>query len=101
MIEATAISGARKIQMIEQEMETMGREIQKSSPALYSKELLEILFRLPYAKRSFLVDAGLGNPKTAGNYLNKLEAAGFLKSERIGKEKLYLNYRLMEILKLA
>lgn len=101
MIEATAISGARKIQMIEQEMETMGREIQKSSPALYYKELLEILFRLPYSKRPFLVDAGLGNSKTAGTYLNKLEAAGFLKSERIGKEKLYLNYRLMEILKLA
>ena len=101
MIEATAIGGARKIQMIEQEMEKMGGEVQKSLSALYSKELLEILFRLPYVKRAFLVGAGLGNSKTAGNYLNKLEAGGFLKSEMIGKEKLYLNYRLMRILQLA
>jgi Fic family protein len=100
MIEETANSGAKKIQMIEQEMEKMGGEIQKSLSTVYSKELMEILFRLPYSKRTFLVEAGLGNSKTAGNYLNKLETEGFLKSEMIGKEKLYLNGRLMQILKL-
>jgi predicted transcriptional regulator len=57
------------------------------------------LFRLPYTKRNFLEDAGLGNLKTVGNYLKELEEAGFLKSEQVGKEKLYLNYKLMEVLK--
>ena len=54
--------------------------------------MLEILFRLPYTKRNFLEDAGLGNLKTVGNYLKELEEAGFLKSEQVGKEKLYLNF---------
>jgi hypothetical protein len=59
---------------------------------------MEVLFRLPYTKRQFLESAGLGNLKTVGNYLKELEKAGFLKSEQVGKEKLYLNFRLMEIL---
>jgi cell filamentation protein, protein adenylyltransferase len=45
-----------------------------------------------------LVDEGFGTPKTVGNYLMALESEGFLKSAKVGKEKLYLNYRLMEIL---
>ncbi|MGB1451814.1 MAG: Fic family protein, partial [Marinirhabdus sp.] len=33
-----------------------------------------------------------------GKYLNELENAGFLSSEKVGREKLYLNFRLMELL---
>jgi len=73
-------------------------DITKGS-GVYSKDLIEILFRLPYTKRKFLIEAKLGNPKTAGNYLMSLENNGFLKSIRVGKEKLYLNHKLMEILK--
>jgi hypothetical protein len=85
MIEVTSKRGTRWVQLIEQEMEKMGGEIQRSLSAVYSKELMEILYRLPYSKRVFLVKAGLGNSKTAGNYLIKLETGGFLKSEMIGK----------------
>ena len=46
----------------------------------------------------YLIDAGLGTSKTVGNYLISLEEFGFLKSYRVGKEKLYLNYELMRIL---
>ncbi len=99
MIEQTAKNGRKQIADIENVMIKMGKEIQKKLPKIYSKELLEILFRLPYTKRNFLEDAGLGNLKTVGNYLMELEQAGFLKSEQVGKEKLYLNYKLMEVLK--
>ncbi len=43
-------------------------------------------------------DAGLGSPKTVGNYLRDLEENNYLKSIKIGKEKLYLNHQLMSIL---
>jgi hypothetical protein len=45
-----------------------------------------------------LIDENIGNPKTVGNYLIALEENGFLKSVKVGKEKLYLNERLLEIL---
>lgn len=98
MLEQTARKDRNRITQIEKLMGQMGSEIQKQLPRAYSKDLMEVLFRLPYTKRQFLESAGLGNLKTVGNYLKELEKAGFLKSEQVGKEKLYLNYRLMEIL---
>ena len=99
MIEQTALKGRKQIAEIETLMNKMGAEIQKKLPKVYSKDLLEILFRLPYTKRTFLESAGLGNLKTVGNYLKELEDEKFLKSVQVGKEKLYLNSRLMEVLK--
>lgn len=99
MVEQTAKKGREQIAEIENVMNKMGAAIQKKLPKIYSKDLLEVLFRLPYTKRNFLENAGLGNLKTVGNYLKELENAGFLKSEQVGKEKLYLNYKLMDVLK--
>jgi len=98
MIEKTARFGREQISSIETLMAEMGSEIQNKLPKVYSKDLLELMFRLPYTKRNQLVKAGLGNLKTVGNYLRELEEAGFLRSEKIGKEKLYMNYRLLDLL---
>ncbi len=100
MVECTALKGREQIARIEKLIAEMATEIQtRVSPKIYSKDLMEVLFKLPYTKRSFLIAAGIGNLKTVGLYLNELEKAGFLKSEYVGKEKLYLNTELMKILK--
>lgn len=99
MIEQTSKKSRLTIERIAYLMKTTGLEIQEQLPKVYSKDLLEILFRLPYMKRTFIVNAGLGNVKTAGSYLKLLEEKGFLTSVIVGKEKLYLNIRLMELLK--
>ena len=98
MIKFTANKGLKRLKSITSLMEEMADEIKLMLPKVYSKDLIEILFRLPYTKRQFLIDAKLGTPKTVGNYLRTLEEAGFLTSEKVGKEKLYLNYRLMATL---
>ncbi|WP_242917428.1 Fic family protein [Pontibacter liquoris] len=98
MIEKTATSGLKKLGEIMAVMEATSEEIREKLPKVYSKELIEILFRLPYTKRQFLIDANMGTPKTVGNYLIALEQEGFLKATKVGKEKLYLNQRLMEVL---
>ncbi|MFT6960442.1 MAG: Fic family protein [Flammeovirgaceae bacterium] len=98
MVEFTANRGLTRLERIIDAMQNMSQEIKNTLPKIYTKELIEILFRLPYTKRKNLIDAGLGTPKTVGNYLIILEKNGFLKSTKIGKEKLYLNHRLMHIL---
>lgn len=98
MIEQTAQKGLAQLEEVSALMEEVGGEIKVKLPKLYSKELIEVLFRLPYTKRNYLIEAELGTLKTVGNYLMELEEAGFLSSTRVGKEKLYLNHRLMEIL---
>lgn len=99
MIEKTATHDRLRITEIENLMKDFSTEIQAKLPKIYSKDLVEVLFRLPYTKRKYLEEAGMGNLKTVGNYLHELEDNNFLKSEKVGKEKLYLNYRLLSILK--
>ena len=98
MIEETANKGLKRLNKITLAMEETATEIKKMLPKVYSKDLIEILFRLPYTKRQHLIEENIGNLKTVGNYLKALEENGFLKSEKVGKEKLYLNQKLLEIL---
>ena len=98
MIEETSTKGLERLNKITQVMDKTAEEIKNKLPKVYSKDLMEILFRLPYTKRQHLIDENIGNPKTVGNYLIALEENGFLKSVKVGKEKLYLNQRLLNIL---
>ena len=98
MVETTAIRGLERLESIVQLMDTTGQEIKEKLPKVYSKDLVEVIFKLPYTKRKNLINADLGTPKTVGNYLIALEKEGFLKSIRVGKEKLYRNLHLMNIL---
>jgi Fic family protein len=98
MIEVMAQKGLNRLKEVTELMQKVSDEIKMELPKIYSKDLIEIIFKLPYTKRQFLIEEGLGTPKTVGNYLKTLENKGFLKSVKVGKEKLYLNYRLMKIL---
>ncbi len=98
MVEETSIKGLERLNKITTTMVKTANEIKTKLPKIYSKDLIEILFRLPYTKRQHLIDENIGNPKTVGNYLQALEENGFLKSVKVGKEKLYLNQRLLKIL---
>ncbi|RZJ49116.1 MAG: Fic family protein [Flavobacterium sp.] len=98
MIEQTSVNGLEQLKKITSVMEITATEIKKRLPKIYSKDLVEILFRLPYTKRQHLIEENIGNLKTVGNYLIALEENGFLKSVKVGKEKLYLNQQLLAIL---
>jgi len=98
MIEETSVRGLERLNKITATMDKTAEEIRKKLPKVYSKDLIEILFRLPYTKRQHLINENIGNPKTVGNYLIALEENGFLKSVKVGKEKLYLNQQLLKIL---
>lgn len=73
MVEKTAIKGLDRLESIIQLMEITGQDIKEKLPKVYSKDLVEVLFKLPYTKRQNLIDINLGTPKTVGNYLIALE----------------------------
>jgi Fic family protein len=98
MVEKTANHGLKRLDQVTRLVEETTESIRVTLPKVYSKDLVEVIFRLPYTKRQSLMDAGLGTAKTVGNYLNALEGKGFLTSKKVGKEKLYLNTFLMKIL---
>jgi len=80
--------------LMQQTMERVNKEL----PKIYSKELVELLFRQPYTKGQFIVDAGIAKRQTAAEYLKALEAIGVLRAQRVSKETLYLNVGLYELL---
>ncbi len=73
--------------------------VRSEVPKVYSKELVELLFYQPYCKIAFLVQAGIAKRQTAAFYLRSLEDAGILTSEIIGRERIFLNLSLLELLK--
>jgi Fic family protein len=77
---------------------TMEKAKEKLPNRVYSKELIETLFRQPYTKGQFLVDVGIAKRQTAAEYLKELERVGILKPHKIGKGTLYLNVDMYELL---
>jgi len=98
-IETTADFSRRRILGIRDLMEeTLAFARQKLPSRVYSKELIEILFRQPYTKGQFLVEAGIAERQTAAQYLSQLEKIGILRRHKVGRENLYLNIKLYELL---
>jgi len=98
-IEQTALYTRDRVIQIRDLMAETAEFAKESLPErVYSKELLELLFNQPYTKGQFLVDAGIAKRKTAAEYLKELEKTGVLKQYKIGKENLYLNVGLYDLL---
>lgn len=98
-IEQTALSTIEQINKINHLFSETQKLIQEKLPRIYSKDLIEQLFIHPYSKIEFLVENLNLNRKTAGNYLKSLEDLGVLASENKGKEVIYINLKLYELLK--
>jgi len=98
-IEETALDTLRIVKNINNEVEKMSSEIKETLPKIFSKELVELLFYEFYTKISYIENGLSVTRKTAAGYLNALEKEGFLISEKIGKERIYQNKRLFNIIK--
>jgi len=98
-LEETARTSLNVLKEINVLIEKTAVEMQQKAPKIYSRELLDLLFIEFYTKISYIQE-GLGvTRKTASNYLSTLEQAGFLSSEKLGREKIYKNIRLFELIK--
>jgi len=98
-IEETAKETLRLVKRINTEVETMSAEIKEKLPKIYSKELIVLLFYEFYTKTVYIENGLLVTRKTAVNYLSSLEKEGFLTSEKIGRERIYQNKRLYDLVK--
>lgn len=98
-IQATAVETRQKVVAIRKLMDqTLEKSKVRLPSKVYSKELIEALFRQPYTKVQHLVKAGIAERKTAAAYLRELEKAGILRSHKSGREVLFLNVKLFQLL---
>ena len=97
-IEITSKETITLIEKIQNEMKNYKEEFRSKLPKIYSKELLESLFYEVYTKIAYIEKACGVTRLTATSYLNQLEEIGLLESEKIGREKIYKNLRLIKLL---
>ncbi len=98
-IEETASEMTTQIKSIKSLLDETVVHVKTKAPKIYSKELVETLFEQPYCKVAFIVKNNIAERKAAMRYLKELEYIGILKSMKRGKQQLFLNYRLYELLK--
>lgn len=97
-IEEMSINTINIINKISNEMVNMKKELRENT-SFYSKELLEALFFEFYTKISYIQKELNVSDKTAQKYLDILVDLGYLTTEKIGRERIYRNERLFNIIK--
>jgi len=96
-VEETAVWTTQKIHQIKNEMDACVLLVKDQLPKIYTRELVEILFTQPYCRISNLVEEGIAQRQTASEYLKELSKIGLLDEHVLGREKVFINKRLMEI----
>lgn len=87
-----------KIRAIRDLMEVTADHVRNAAPAIYSRELIDIIFVQPYCRIANIVDAGLAKRQTASIHLKQLCEIGVLQELKVGREKLFIHPRLMALL---
>jgi Fic family protein len=97
-VEETALWTSGRIKAIKDLFDQTVQQCRNEIPQIYSKELIELIFRQPYCKIGFIVDAGLAKRQTASQYLQELERIGILSGEKRGRETIYKHPALVKVL---
>jgi len=79
-------------------MQDAAAYVKKEVRGAYSRELVELIFVQPYCRISNVVEVGIAERQTAAVYLKQLVKAGVLDEVKVGREKLFINPRLMRLL---
>lgn len=96
-IEETSIYTINKIEEIDQLFNKTWTLVQEKQPNI-RKEIIEKIFEQPYISPKSLLDSNIKSLNTAKKYLGQLQELGIMVPEKIGKEIVYLNIDLFNLL---
>ncbi|QNV37671.1 Fic family protein [Rothia terrae] len=98
MVEAMreiAVNTLAKIKRIQGLQEQIHEVVGSQMPA----GVMEVVFEQPYCRIKDVVERCAVTRQTATKYLGELVSSGVLREEKAGREKLFVNEELMEVLK--
>jgi hypothetical protein len=59
---------------------------------------VDVIFEQPYCRISNLVDSQVAQRQAASRYLKQLAGIGVMRETQVGKEKLFVHPKLMQLL---
>ena len=72
--------------------------VRDAAPKIYSRELIDVIFEMPYCRIHNLTDRGIAGRQAASRNLKALVKFGVLDERTYGREKLIVNIGLMQLL---
>jgi len=97
-VEETAISTTAKIAAMRRLAEQTTQYVNARLPKIYSYELVNLIFELPYCRIANLTAAGIAKRQTASEYLKQLVGIGVLRAAGAAREKLFIHTKLLHLL---
>jgi Fic family protein len=97
-VEETAHWTTEKIAAISALADVTTEHIRRHAPKVYSHELVNLIFRLPYCRIHDVTSAGIAKRQTASTYLRRLAEIGVLSEVETRKEKLLVHPKFLDLL---
>lgn len=96
-VEQTSNYTISKINEITEQLNTTAAFVAKKHPHI-DKEIIEMIFTQPYVRGINLLGDKIKSRNTAAKYLKQLAEIEVLESKKIGRESIYINNALLDIL---
>lgn len=96
--ETTAKWTNARIRAIRDLMDHTAAHIRVEAPGIYTRELVETIFAQPYSRIGHLIEAGIAKRVSASRYLKQLAAIGVLEEEKVGRDKVFIHRKYMQLL---
>ncbi|MDO7928864.1 Fic family protein [Pseudomonas sp. KFB-139] len=97
-VEETARWTTAKIAAIRSLSEHTTHFVREQLPKTYSRELVDVIFEQPYCRIGNVVEKQIVQRQAASRQLKELVMIGVLREVQIGKEKLFIHPKLMQLL---
>jgi Fic family protein len=97
-VETTAHWTMDKIEAIRKLSVHTAEYIRANRPKIYSHELVNLIFEMPYCRIQNLVDAKLGTRQAASRHLRQLVEIDVLQEQTVGRDKIFIHPKLMRLL---
>jgi Fic family protein len=97
-VEETATWTTNKIAAIRALQANTINHVKTNAPKIYSRELVDLIFELPYCRIQNVVEKDIAGRQAASRYLKKLVDIGVLKEVAVGREKLFIHPKLVHLL---
>lgn len=97
-VENTARWTTAKVGAIHELMDATAQYVREAAPKIYSRELIDAIFTQAYCRIGNVVDLKVAKREAASKYLQQLVRIGVLRDEKVGREKLFLNFRYLQLL---
>jgi Fic family protein len=97
-VEVTSNWTTQKIRAIRALMDMTNVTVRDRAPKTYSRDLIDLIFTQPYSRIANLVDRGIAKRQAASVYLKELVRIGVLTEEKVGRDKIFLHRKYLDLL---